>query len=469
MTLAPSGDVPPPILPGPAGLMVDQYHLDAAYVSWRAGRNGHATFDLYTRAAPFAGTFMLVAGLEPALSFVRNLYFSQDSLAYLRETRPYEDAFLDELANLRFTGEILAMPEGSIAFADEPLLRLIAPFREALMLESALLHLIGVSTLIATKAARITLAAQGRPVSEFSFRRAQSPFLTARSAFIGGCVSTSFVAAAARYGIPSGGTIPHALVQLFPDEAEAFRAVAESLPRYTLLLDTYDVRRAIDTAIDVARQAADRRGHQLDAVRLDSGDLLSDSRYVRAALDEAGLDHVHVLASGELDEWVIDDLLRAGAPIDGFGVGASLGLGLGSLAHGVAGEALGAVYKLVWEEEGEAQARIKLAGAKTTWPGRKQVYRRGAFAEDVIQLDGEPPPAGGVPLLQPVMRDGEIVTPSPPLPAIRIAAREALMALPAHHRALTEPVPYPVRRSAKLHRLRDEAATRFRTAPPPDC
>jgi nicotinate phosphoribosyltransferase len=452
-----------PLLPGPPGLMLDQYHVDAAYVSWQSGHNTHVTFDLYARNTPFGGTFMLVAGLEPALSFVTGLHFSPESLEHLRRTRPYDSAFLDELAGLHFTGEILAIPEGSIAFAGEPLLRVTAPFREALILESALLHLVGVSTLLATKAARIALAARGRPVSEFSFRRAQAPFLAARSAIIGGCVSTSFLAAAEHYDIPSGGTIPHALVQLFPDEARAFRAVAESLPRYTLLLDTYDVRRAIATAIEIARDVADRLDHQLAAVRLDSGELVSDSHYVRSALDRADMDQVQILASGELDEWIIDDLLQADAPIDGFGVGASLGLGLGSLAHGVAGGALGAVYKLVWAEDGQTQVRIKLAGAKSTWPGRKQVYRRGTFVEDIIQLDDEPSPAESIPLLHPVIHDGKIVTPSPPLSQIRGTAQEALRALPEPYRALTDPTPYPVQWSQTLQHLRDTAAARFRT------
>ncbi|MGI8643588.1 MAG: nicotinate phosphoribosyltransferase [Thermomicrobiales bacterium] len=452
----------PPLLPGPPGLALDLYHLDAAYVSWQAGENQRSTFDLYTRSAPFDGTFMLVAGLEPALDFVRNFHFAPESLDYLRQTRPYDPSFLEELADFRFTGEILAMPEGSIAFADEPLLRVTAPFREALMLESGLLHLIGVSTLIATKAARITTAARGKPVSDFSFRRAQAPLLAARSAYIGGCVSTSLVAVAARYDIPTGGTIPHALVQLFPDEAAAFRAVAESLPHYTLLLDTYDVHRAIATAIDVAQDVNNRLGHTLEAVRLDSGDLVADSIHVRAALDTAGLREVHILASGDLDEWVITDLLGTGAPIDGFGVGSRMGLGLGSLEHGVAAEALGAVYKLVWTE-GEANdgARIKLAGAKTTWPGRKQIYRRGTYKEDIIQLESEPPPAGSTPLLESVIRNGNLVAPSPPLAAIRKTGIEALDAFPSQYQTLADPTPHPVTWSEQLQRLRDEATARY--------
>src|SRR5215208_1521802 len=178
------------------GLLVDLYHLDAAYVSWRTDQNAPATFDLYTRSTPFGGAYLLTAGLEPALGFVRDFHYTDEDLAYLTRTRSYDPAFLDELRRFRFTGEILAMPEGTVAFADEPLLRVTAPFREALLLESGLLRAVGVSTLIATKAARLVDAAAGRQVADFGFRRAHDPYLAARSAVIGGCASTSFVAGA---------------------------------------------------------------------------------------------------------------------------------------------------------------------------------------------------------------------------------------------------------------------------------
>ena len=201
------------------------------------------------------------------------------------------------------------MPEGTVAFADEPLLRVTAPFREALLLESGLLRAVGVSTLIATKAARLVDAAAGREVADFGFRRAHDPYLAARSAFIGGCASTSFVAGAKVFDLPAGGTIPHALVQLFATEEEAFRAVAENLDHYSVLLDTYDVHTAIETAVAVALDARTRLGHEMVAVRLDSGDLLADSKHVRRVLDEAGLHETKVLVSGDIDEFRIADLL----------------------------------------------------------------------------------------------------------------------------------------------------------------
>ncbi|MGH2370128.1 MAG: nicotinate phosphoribosyltransferase, partial [Chloroflexota bacterium] len=331
--------------PPSPGLFTDLYHPDAAYVSWRRGRNGVTTFDLYTRRAPFGGAYLLVAGLEAALSFVRDFRYTESDLRFLSQVRDYDPAFLDFLGQVRFTGEILAMPEGSVAFPHEPLLRVTAPFVEALLIESGLLQAVNLATLIATKAARITSAAGNRRVAEFAFRRAQAPFTVARSAYIGGCASTSFVAAAERYRLLATGTIPHALVQLFESEREAFEAVAETYNRYTVLLDTYDVRRAISTVIDVARDAQERLGHTLAAVRLDSGDLAADSRHVRQALDTAGLTDTRVLASGDLDEFSIAQLVADGAPIDGFGVGTTLGVGSGSLAHEVEGGALGGVYK----------------------------------------------------------------------------------------------------------------------------
>ncbi len=441
-----------------AGLLVDLYHLDAAYVSWRTGENAPATFDLYTRSTPFGGSYLLTAGLEPALAFVRDFHYTDEDLAYLSRTRSYDPGFLDELRRFRFTGEILAMAEGTVAFADEPLLRVTAPFREALLLESGLLRAIGVSTLIATKAARLVDAAAGRQVADFGFRRAHDPYIAARAALIGGCASTSFVAGAKLFALPAGGTIPHALVQLFATEEEAFRAVAETLDRYSVLLDTYDVLAAIETAVTVALDARSRLGHEMVAVRLDSGDLLADSKHVRRVLDEAGLLETEVLVSGDIDEVRIADLLQAGAPIAGFGVGGNLAVGLGTVASGTVGGVLGAVYKLVWYEGVGDPARIKLAGEKSTWPGRKLVYRIGAYEEDVIQLDDEPVPLNGTPLLQPAIHDGAIVADLPSVQDIQIRALANVRDLPERYRTLHDPARYPVRRSAGVLELRARAS-----------
>src|SRR5260370_5533116 len=296
------------------GLYTDMYHPDAAYVSWVTGRDGITAFDLYARSAPFSGAYLLLAGLEAALKFVQSFHYTAEEVEFLARIRDYDAAFLDELANLRFTGEILAMPEGAIAFPNEPILRVTAPFREALLLESGLLQAINLSTLIATKASRIVFAAeQGRVrrVAAFAFRRAQEPMTVARASYIGGCASTSLLSAAYEFRLPATGTAPHALIELYSTEEEAFEAIAAAYNRYTLLLDTYDPRRAIHTAIGVALRSQETLGHTLAAVRLDSGDLVADSIYAREQLDKAGLAETRILASGDLDECKITALLQA--------------------------------------------------------------------------------------------------------------------------------------------------------------
>ncbi len=213
---------------------MDLYHPDSAYVSWRTGRNGLTTFDLYTRTVAFGGAYLLIAGVEAGLEFVQAFRYMPEELRYLAQIRDYDAAFFDELAHMRFTGEILALPEGSIAFPNEPILRVTAPFREALLMESGLLQAVNLATLIATKAARVvSAAAQGRPrrVAEFAFRRAQEPMTVARSSYIGGCASTSFLDAAFAFRLPATGTVPHALIEIFPSEEEAFAAIAEAYNR----------------------------------------------------------------------------------------------------------------------------------------------------------------------------------------------------------------------------------------------
>ena len=438
-------------------LTTDLYHQDAAYVAWRTGRTGPATFDLYIRHAPFGGAYVLTAGLAAALAHATGFRYTDDDLRYLAQIRAYQPAFLDFLRTLRFTGDVAAIPEGTIAFPHEPLLRVRAPFIEALLLEAGLIQAINLATLIATKAARIVTAAAGRPVAEFALRRAHAPYAVTRAAAIGGCATTSFVAAAQRFGLQPTGTIPHALVQLYDTEREAFEAVATTLPQYTLLLDTYDVRQATHTAVAVARRARQQLGHELVAVRLDSGDLVADSRYVRRVLDTGGLESVRIVASGDLDEFTIADLLAADAPLDGFGIGTKLGSGAGSQQHQVTGGTLGAVYKLAEyaDSAGAMKASLKLAGVKSSWPGHKAVYRVGHYAYDVIQLASEPPPPDAVPLLQPVLRDGALLPESqPPLPEIAAAAAAQLRTLPEPWQRLIVEHPYPVRFSPELRALR---------------
>jgi nicotinate phosphoribosyltransferase len=254
------------------------------------------------------------------------------------------------------------------------------------------------------------------------------------------------------------GTVPHALLQIFDDETAAFEAVATTFNRYTLLLDTYDPLRAIHIAVDVARKYRDKLGHSLVGVRLDSGDLLNDSRYVRSVLDQAGLSDVRVLASGDLDEFLILELLEAGAPIDVFGVGTSVGIAAGSAEHGVEGGALGGVYKAVQyaDERGVSFPKMKVAGEKSTWPGIKEVWRVGKFKKDIIQLADEPKPSADVErLLKPVVLEGEVVPGSlPPLSEIWEFAQHNLRTLPDEYRQLNPRSPYPVQFSDRLLKLR---------------
>ena len=401
-----------------------------------------------------------MAGLEAALEFVQSFHYAADELAFLARIRDYDPAFLDELAGLRFTGDIAAMPEGSIAFANEPLVRVTAPFREAILMEAGLLQAINLATLIATKAARVVWAARQRRVSEFAFRRAQNPLVVARSSYIGGCSSTSLLAAAFDYRLLATGTVPHALIQLFPSEEEAFTAVAESFNRYTLLLDTYDPRRAIHLAIALPGARRMRWGTRWPPSGWIAATWWPTAATCASNSSQAGMSSVRILASGDLDEFAIADLLAAGAEVDAFGVGTALGAGLGNPERGVPGGALGGVYKEVWyvEADDSEHAKLKLAGEKTTWPGRKEVYRHPRWEEDLVQLAQEPPPAGYTRLLRPVMRQGRIVPGSlPPLGEVWELAQANLRALPERYRALVADAPYPVRFSAALHALRAEA------------
>ena len=282
----------------------------------------------------------------------------------------------------------------------------------------------------------------------------------ARASYIGGCASTSLLLAAYEYRLPATGTVPHALIELFPTEEEAFEAIAEAYNRYTLLLDTYDPRQAIHTAIGVALRSQETLGHTLAAVRLDSGDIAADSKYIREQLDKAGLESVRILASGDLDEWKISELLAAGAAIDSFGVGTALGWGSGSVEHDIPGGSLGIVYKEVSyiDEAGNEIPKVKIAGPKSTWPGRKEIYRHPQWKEDIIQLAHEPRPDDYHRLLRPVMRSGEMIPGSlPPLSEIRELAQQNLSMLPLQYRQLTVDKPYPVHFSEGLQALRKQA------------
>ncbi|MCC6382620.1 MAG: nicotinate phosphoribosyltransferase [Dehalococcoidia bacterium] len=437
-------------------LLTDLYELTMAASYHRHGMNETATFDLFVRSLPERRSFLVACGLEDALSYLETFRFDEAATAYLRSLELFGDDFLEYLLGMRFTGEVWAMAEGETAFAGEPLLRVTAPRIEAQLVETFLLNCVSFQTLIASKAARVTLACQGRPYADFSARRdhgADAALRAARAAYVGGAASTSNVLAGAVYGIPVSGTMAHSYVQSFAREEDAFRTYAEDFPgRTTLLIDTYDTVRGARRAVAAASRLS-TSGGAIQAVRLDSGDLVGLALKVRAVLDEAGLQIVSIFASGDLDEYRISDILAAGAPVDAFGVGTQLGTSADA-------PALSAVYKLVQDERGP---RIKLSTGKVTLPGVKQVYRASDGAcdtHDTVALVGEEG-IEGRPLLTQVMSGGRRTRPAPPLDDLRTRRETAVARLPGRLQLLhAQVLPYEVRWSPGLQALLAEARGR---------
>ena len=376
-----------------SALLTDLYQLTMAAGYWKSGAlDREAVFHLYFRSNPFGSGFAIAGGLAPAIDYLRDFRFTDDDLAYLAGTGFFERGFLDSLGTLRLTCDVDAIPEGSVVFANEPLVRVRGSLLQAQLVETALLNALNFSTLIATKAARIVHAARGRNVLEFGLRRAQGPdgALTAsRAAHLGGCTGTSNVLAGKRFGIPVAGTHAHSWVMAFDDEATAFAAYADAMPNNVLLLvDTYDTLEGVRHAIELAA-----RGYKLLGIRLDSGDLAWLSIEARRMLDEAGLRDARIVASNDLDEELIASLVdEQDAKIDVFGVGTKL-------VTAYSQPALGGVYKLgaIRDGNGEWQRRIKVSEqtVKTTIPGMLNVRRfssDGVFRGDMLwdELDGEP-------------------------------------------------------------------------------
>jgi nicotinate phosphoribosyltransferase len=431
-----------------AALLTDLYELTMASSYFARDMNQTATFELFVRHLPEERRFLIACGIADGLRYLEELRFLPEAIAYLRQLGLFAEPFLSFLANLRFSGEVWAMQEGEAVFAEEPLLRVTAPLIEAQIVETFLLNCIGFQTLVASKAARITLAARGRPFVDFSPRRdhgADAALRGARAAFIGGASGTSNVLAGAVYGLPLNGTMAHSYVMAFDREQDAFRAFARDYGSgATLLIDTYDTLEGARRAVGVARQLQ-AEGVRIGAVRLDSGDLATLAGGVRRILDQAGFAEIRIVASGDLDEHRIAELLACGAPIDAFGVGTQLGTSADA-------PALGGVYKLVEDAHG---LRVKLAAGKETVPGRKQVYRfleGGRYARDVIALHDEPI-AAGVPLLGKVMAAGRRLADAEPLSAAAARCAATLAHLPAEIRLLAPGgAPYPVSRSPALER-----------------
>jgi nicotinate phosphoribosyltransferase len=443
-----------PLAMADAALFTDLYELTMAAAFLRQGLAGPASFSLFARRLPAGRGFLVAAGLEDALEYLRAFRFTRSGLEFLRSLGRFEPAFLDHLRGLRFTGEVRAVPEGTLVFADEPLLEVTAPILEAQLVETALLNLLHGQTVLASKAARSVLAADGRALAEFGLRRSHGTdagMKAARAALIAGFDSTSNVLAGLTWGLPLSGTMAHSFVTAFATEHEAFRAYARAFPdSAVLLLDTYDTVAAARKAVEVARDLA-AAGHHLAGVRLDSGDLAALSRDVRAILDAGGFQAVKVLVSGGLDEHDVAALLAQGAPIDGFGIGTRL-------TTSADAPSVDLVYKLV---RFDGRDVLKLSPGKRTWVGAKQVVRRvgpdGRLAGDTLALAEEAVPADATGLLEPVMRGGELLRPHPPLAEIRARCAAELAALPDDVRRLTDPAPYLAMPSERL-RERQRAA-----------
>jgi nicotinate phosphoribosyltransferase len=424
-----------------AALFTDLYQLTMAAAFFRHDIRGPATFSLFVRRLPETRAFLVAAGLEDALDFLGTLHFSPAAVAHLRTLSLFDDAFLEWLVGFRFSGAVRAVPEGTVVFADEPILEVTGPILEAQMVESALINFCHLQTLLTSKAARVVLAAGGRSVAEFGLRRTagiDAALKAARSAYIAGCDLTSNVLAGMEYAIPVTGTMAHSFVTAFPSEAESFRAFAETFPGgAVLLLDSYDTVAAAHKAVEVAG-LLERQGRRLAGVRLDSGDIVELSREVRGILDGAGLTGVPILVSGGLDEHAVESYLSAGAPINGFGIGTRMNVSADA-------PYLDMVYKLV---RFEGRDILKLSQGKETWVGEKQVFRTrrddGRLAGDILAHADEPVPAGAEPVLQLVMSAGELRRPHPSLDEIRARCAAQLGSLPMELRRLREAGSYPV-------------------------
>ena len=415
----------------PSGLLTDLYELNMAASYLERGMGGEATFSLFVRQLPPTRGFLVAAGLEPALEFLEGFGLSEQELDYLGRELGFEDPVLDALGALRFRGDVWAVPEGHVVYANEPLLELTAPIAVAQLVEPYLLNQITFQTTIASKAARCVIAADDRAVVDFALRRTQgldAALAVARCSSIVGFAATSNVEAARRYSLRPTGTMAHSYIESFASEKEAFRTFARDFPnRTTFLVDTFDTLNGVRTAIEVIEELG-LEGSDALGIRLDSGDLDELSRAARKLLDGAGLERVRIFASGGLDEVEVDRLVRGGAPIDAFGIGTRMGVSADA-------PYLDSAYKLV---EYDGRPILKLSAQKVTEPGRKQVFR--GPDGDVVGLRDEAVPDDHEPLLVPVMRGGQRTGPHRTLETARSLFRSDLGRVPPAARTIEDPV-----------------------------
>jgi nicotinate phosphoribosyltransferase len=438
-----------------SALLTDLYQLTMLQSYFEHGMENAAVFEFFIRKLK-KRNFYVAAGLEQALVFLENLRFTAEELEWLAGQPQFTKEFVDYLANLRFTGEIHAMPEGTVFFPNEPILRVTAPLPEAQLVETRLINLLHFQTVIASKAVRMRLAAPDKTLVDFGLRRAhgaEAGLLAARASYLAGFDATSTVLAGQLFGIPISGTMAHSFVEAHDEEIASFEHFAESLPEsVVLLIDTYDTEEGAHKAVALAPRLK-KRGIGIKAVRLDSGDLTEHARKVRRILDEGGLAEVKIFSSGSLDEYILEGLVDADAPIDGFGVGTRMDTSADAPYTDSA-------YKL---QEYAGRARRKLSEGKATWPGRKQVYRfydeKGIAVYDVLTVDEDL--REGRPLIRPMMREGRRIDPPEPLADIRRRLDSELASLPAALKSVDQAPPYEVRISRALQELAREVDERL--------
>ncbi len=431
-------------------LLTDLYELTMAGAYLAEGITGTATFELSVRSLPDERNFLVAAGIDHAIRTLGTMRFGDREVGYLRSLERFDEAFLSYLGRWDFAGDVWALPEGTVCFGAEPLMRVTAPLIHAQIIETLLLNTVGFQTLIASKAARVTVAAAGTSFIDFGARRshgADAALRAARAAYVAGADATSMVLAGSMFGIPVTGTMAHSYVMGHESEREAFLAFARSYPDdAVLLIDTYDTIEGSRIAAAAALQLADE-GITVRAVRLDSGDLAALAFGVREILDEAGLQQIRILVSGGLDEHRVARLLQTGAPIDGFGVGTAMVVSADA-------PSLDIIYKMV---AGPAGPVMKTSSGKVSLPGIHQVHRQhgdGHWSGDVIALADEND-VPGEPLLAPVMKQGRRVGPAPDIAEARRRCREGIEAIPPRLRGLNGPAnpPYPVAITPALEKL----------------
>lgn len=433
-----------------SALLTDLYEITMLQAYFSRSMNDTAVFEFFVRRLPGERNFLIAAGLAQVVAYLTELRFDEEELEWLRESGRFTPPFIESLKDFRFSGEVDALPEGTAFFADEPMLRISAPLREAQFVESRVMNLLHYQTLVASKAARSVVAARGKRLVDFGLRRAhgaEAAVLSARASYIAGFDGTATTLAAPLFGIPVFGTMAHSFIQAHALESEAFANFARAFPdSATLLIDTYDTEAGAQQVVRLAQRLAQEDGIRIKAVRIDSGDLGALAHRVRRILDAGGCSEIGIFASGNLDEYALQSLRQSGAPIDGFGVGTRMNTSSDA-------PYLDCAYKLV---KYAGEARRKRSAGKVTWPGCKQVFRRhdahGVMCGDVLTLQDDVAP--GDALLQPVMRGGALLRPLPALPDIRTYAQSQIASLPERLLALA-PVapPYPVAVSGALQDL----------------